>query len=90
MNFYEYDSYYTNPYSVNNDVVEEGSWIQVTMSKNEVKDFKSHWPASGLPNRKIIFTFQRDGDLVDIYPSDVDGYAAAVLADEAWLKWIES
>lgn len=55
----------------------------MTISRDEVADFKSQWPCSGLPEVRVWAQFdKRNGDLVDMRPNleerGADG--AAVLA----------
>lgn len=65
-------------------VYDEGSFVRVSVSRNEVNSFKRTWPCSGLPNRSISFTFdKRNGDLVDLNPSFIDGEAAVALSHDA-------
>ena len=42
--------------------------FNVSFSANEVDDFKSTWPCSGLPSGSITFCYDSRGDLVDILP----------------------
>ena len=61
-----------------------GAYFSVTVGKRDVSAWKQRWPASGLPDRAITFQFdKRSGDLVDIYPSGIDGEAAAALSRDA-------
>lgn len=59
----------------------------VTLSRREVMEFKTRWPASGLPNVGVTFHFQSNGDLVDITPYRMahlfDGPAAVALSQDA-------
>jgi hypothetical protein len=61
-----------------------GSIIRVCVSEWEVYHFKSRWPGSGIPDTRMTFDFdKRNGDLVDIYPMDVDGSDVVALAEDA-------
>jgi len=63
---------------------DNGCFVTIRVSTNEVDDFKSRWPCSGLPSRPIEFCFEKkNGDLVDIKP-DIDGSAAVALSEDAW------
>ena len=63
---------------------DNGCFFTVSVSSNEVADFKTTWPCSGLPTKAIRFQFdKRNGDLVDLLPWDLDGDALAALADDA-------
>lgn len=59
----------------------------VTLSPEAVADWKSNWPGSRLPVRELSFDFDlRNGDLVDMNPSDMDGEDVLALSnDAAWL-----
>lgn len=62
-----------------------GSIVRVNVSRREVVAFKDQWPCSDLPDTRIAFDFERsNGDIVDIYPSSVDGQAAIALIGHAW------
>ena len=66
-------------------VFDGGCFVRVSMSAREVAAFKRSWPGSGLPNRGITFEFdKRNGDLVDLRPSNVDGSDALALSQDAW------
>jgi hypothetical protein len=46
--------------------------------------FNSHWPGSTIPNVAVWFEFDsRNGDLVDMKPSDMDGPEVAALIQDA-------
>jgi hypothetical protein len=65
-----------------------GSLYTVSISRQEVEEFKDRWPCSGLPDRAISFQFdKRNGDLVDIFPYRYahlfDGPAALALSQDA-------
>lgn len=63
---------------------DRGSIVRVTVSRAEVESFKLMWPASGLPAGAIWFEFdRRNGDLVDLHPSSLDGPAALALSQDA-------
>ena len=42
--------------------------IRVDISKQEVMDFRSRWPVSGLPKRGISIGFDMAGDVVKTAP----------------------
>jgi hypothetical protein len=52
-----------------------GDNVRVHLSKEYVQNFKSRWPASGLPDRAVWFEFTPIGDLVDLHPYKLDGEA---------------
>lgn len=62
-----------------------GGDFTVTVDPGGVADFKDQWPGSDLPdNEEIWFTFEKNGDLVDL--SDLGGYDGGdvvALADDA-------
>lgn len=67
---------------------DNGAFFSVSISANDVQNFKDQWPCSGLPERPIWAQFdKRNGDLVDMNPSNLeergaDGSALlALLAD---------
>ena len=64
-----------------------GSFVNVSVSEAEVRLWKTRWPGSGLPSRRITFQFDRDGSLIDIWPywyADLfDGAAAVALSQDA-------
>ena len=67
---------------------DNGCFYSVTVTKREVKEFKAHWPCSGLPSKSVTFRFdKRNGDLVDItpyrYADQFDGDAAGALSQDA-------
>jgi hypothetical protein len=60
---------------------DNGSLYSVTVSTDEVREFKAQWACSGLPTRSIWFEFDKsNGDLVDIEPMDIDGEALLALS----------
>jgi hypothetical protein len=62
----------------------QGVFFRVTVSGPEVRAFKRTWPCSGLPSRGVSFTFDtRNGDLVDIFPDNLDGAGAVALSQDA-------
>lgn len=65
-------------------VFDQGSFFRVTMSADEVSDWKRHWPASGLHSTSKSGTFEKSsGDLVDTnVDEDEDGPAAVALLDD--------
>ena len=62
---------------------DQGGYFRVTMSADEVSEWKGGWPASGLRSTGKSATFDKNGDLVDTnIGEDEDGEAAlAILAD---------
>jgi hypothetical protein len=65
-------------------VFDNGCFYTVKISCREVEDFKTRWPCSGLPSRSVRFQFsKRNGDLVDLHPSTLDGSAALALSQDA-------
>ncbi len=63
---------------------DNGCFYSVAVSRAEVEAFKATWPCSGLPDRAIWFQFdKRNGDLVDIRPSDIDGEDLLALSHDA-------
>lgn len=61
-----------------------GSVTNVKISAREVEDFKAQWPCSGLPSRAITFQFDnRNGDLIDMWPNNLDGAACLALSQDA-------
>lgn len=62
-----------------------GSLVHVTANREDVALFKRTWPCSGLPDKKITFSFEKkSGDIVDVYPDSVDGPDAVALAEDCW------
>ena len=62
----------------------ESCFQTVTATRRDVEAFVATYPCSGLPRRAISFTFdRRNGDLVDLSPSSVDGSAAVALSQDA-------
>lgn len=59
----------------------------IRINKSGVNAFDQGWPGSVLPSRAITFMFDRNGDLVDIYPDsrDFDSHELAVLSQDAQL-----
>ena len=65
---------------------DQGSLYRVTVSADEVYDFKKTWPCSGLSSSHgISFVFdKRNGDLVEVYhPGSEDGSALLALSQDA-------
>lgn len=63
---------------------DQGSEFRVTVSRDEVADFKRRWPNSGLPTRAVSFTYDKEnGDLVDLAPFEMDGEASLALSEDA-------
>lgn len=71
----------------------QGACTRVTVSCDEIERWADNWPCSGFCyGDRASFTFERNGDLVDLrisntYGDDVserpDGEAVAALADDA-------
>lgn len=77
--------------NANPRIFDGGAFVRVSMSARDVAAFKSQWPASGLPDRSITFEFdKRNGDLVDMTPSNVDGPAALAMSEDAWKHYESS
>ena len=57
--------------------------IRVTVSAQEVDEFKNRWPCSELPDKAIKFLFDKNGDLLDVSTS-VECGSVAALAEDAW------
>lgn len=65
-------------------IVDEGAYVRVVVSRDEVEAFKARWPCSTLPNRAVSFTFDRkNGDLVDLTPESMDGPDVLALSMDA-------
>lgn len=67
-------------------VFDQGSEFRVTVSANEVYEFRRRWPCSGLSTEHgVSFTFdKRNGDLVDVHhPGSEDGPALVALSQDA-------
>jgi hypothetical protein len=63
---------------------DNGSLFSVNVSAQEVARFKNGYPCSGLPTKAFWFQFdKRNGDLVDVSPSNVDGPAVLALSQDA-------
>jgi hypothetical protein len=63
---------------------DNGCFHSVSISAAEIKAFKDRWPCSGLPSRGFWFQFdKRNGDLVDMKPSEYDGEALLALSQDA-------
>lgn len=61
-----------------------GSAVNVSVSTREVIDFKATWPCNGLPSKGITFQFDtRNGDLIDLWPSNLEGSALLALSQDA-------
>lgn len=61
------------------------AYVKVTVSRAEVKAFKSRWPCSGLREFNTTFEFdKRNGDLVTIFgQGDYDGPDLLALSQDA-------
>lgn len=58
----------------------------VMVSNRDVQKFRAAWPCSGIhPNARFVFTFERNGDLADVWCSHKyeDGSAIVALSDDA-------
>ena len=64
---------------------DQGADYRVTVSANDVAEWKRYWPCSGIPSRSLSFTFdKRNGDLVDTdAPESADGAALVALSHDA-------
>lgn len=62
----------------------------VEVSEREVYVFARQWPGSSLLDHEgsISFSFEPNGDLVDMDPSDIDGSDVAALSEDAQ-RWAE-
>jgi hypothetical protein len=61
-----------------------GSSVRVCVSENEVYNFKRRFPCSGLPDSRVSFDFDsRNGDLIDMWPMDMDGQGVLALSQDA-------
>jgi hypothetical protein len=47
---------------------------RVCVSRDDVADFRSQWPCSGLPDKAMWFEFESNGDLVDVGPMDTSRF----------------
>jgi hypothetical protein len=66
-------------------VIDKGSFIGVVVTAGDLYDFASMWPGSRLDELDdVYFEFDRDGNLVDVEPHDLDGEDAAALSQDAW------
>lgn len=64
--------------------IDNGCFYSVRVSRQGVSDFKDRWPCSTLPDRSVWFQFdKRNGDLVDMHPSDMDGSDVLALSQDA-------
>lgn len=68
---------------------DNGCFFTVQLSRDDVRNFKTQWPCNGMPTAPIWFQFdKRNGDLVDMKPSDwedrgADGSAMVALSEDA-------
>ena len=60
----------------------QGAFVRVVVSAPEVSRFIARWPGSQLPYRRVSFTFDRAGDLID-HSSDADCPSLVGLAAKA-------
>lgn len=64
-------------------VYDQGAFIRVTCDQWDVDAFNRTWPCSSIRGR-VSFTFDaRNGDLVDLWPSSLDGPEVCALAEDA-------
>lgn len=64
--------------------IDNGCFHSVRVTRREVEAFKRSWPCSGLPERSFWFQFdKRNGDLVDLSPSEYDGADLLALSQDA-------
>lgn len=71
-------------------VFDNGSFFTVHVLTEDVVEFKRTWPCSDLPDRPIRFEFdKRNGDLVDMHPTSIDGADASALAADARAQGIK-
>lgn len=61
-----------------------GTCFNVSVSKREIEIFRQSWPCSGLPLRAFWFQFKRNGDLVNMRPSDHHSDALSALIKDAY------
>jgi len=61
-----------------------GSAFNVNVSRDEVGDFRQSWPCSNLPDKSICFQFSKTGDLIDMWPSNIDGSDVLALSQDAY------
>ena len=65
-----------------------GNRNKVIVPREEVAEFRTRFPCSGLRDRSYWFEFDSRGDLVDTdIPHQDDGPGAAALADDAKEYW---
>jgi hypothetical protein len=68
---------------------DNGCFYSVQLTEYDVAAFKAKWPCNGMPQAPIWFQFdKRNGDLVDMQPSDwekrgADGLAMLALSQDA-------
>ena len=61
-----------------------GSAFNVSVSRWEVQEFGESWPCAELPDKGITFQFDKgNGDLIDVWPNDIDGPAVLALSQDA-------
>ena len=60
-----------------------GDNFNVSVSRAEVEDFRQSWPCSGLPDKAICFQFSANGDLVEVWPGNIDGPEVLALSQDA-------
>lgn len=65
-------------------VTDRGSYVIVSVSEQEVREFNSRWPCSTVPEQDVAFFFEKaTGDLFDMEPPEMDGEAVAALSQDA-------
>jgi hypothetical protein len=64
--------------------IDNGSLFSCTVSSAEVSAFNAKWPGSRIPVKSLWFQFdKRNGDLVDMKPSNMDGPEVLALSQDA-------
>jgi hypothetical protein len=62
---------------------DQGCYMRVTVSEVEVRAWKRTYPCSGVPSRGVSFTFDKRGNLVALFPNNLDGPGVSALAEDA-------
>lgn len=63
---------------------DNGSYITVRMTKEEVREWARRWPCNGLTIKAVYFEFSKaSGDLVDTNVHGEDGGAKLALSQDA-------
>ena len=64
-------------------VQDQGAFVRVMASAQDVEAFNFRWPCSSIPEGRVAFTFdRRNGDLVDLSPSEIDGPEVVALSQD--------